>query len=119
MHSAAWTRNTLLPEATDKIYSALRPSFEYLAALQARMEERRFFGSDRLYLEVKAARDTMQLLCFADVRRVLLSPIPANSFLALRHCLSALQSSPMNDLHAIACHNFYPRTDAEKPADQK
>jgi hypothetical protein len=72
----------ITPEAADKIYGQLRPSFEYLAALQARMEERRFFGSDRLYLEVKAARDTMQLLC--------------------------------NDLHAIACHNFYPRIEPKK-----
>ena len=71
----------ITPEAAEKMYAALRPSFDYLAALQARMEERKFFGSDRLYLEVKAARDTMQLLC--------------------------------NDLHRLACHNYFPKGDGE------
>ena len=41
----------------------LRPAFTYLVKLQRRMEERGFDGNDRLYLEVKATRDDMQLLC--------------------------------------------------------
>lgn len=53
----------LAPEAAEKMYIALRPAFEYLVALQHRMEERQFAYTDRLYLEVKAARDNMQLLC--------------------------------------------------------
>lgn len=53
----------LTPLQALKLYERLRPSFEYLAQVQKRMEERGFHSSDRLYLEVKAARDVMQLLC--------------------------------------------------------
>jgi hypothetical protein len=35
----------------------------YLIDLQTHMEQRQFDADDRLYLEVKAARYSMQLLC--------------------------------------------------------
>ena len=53
----------LTPSQAEKMYVKLRPAFEYLAALQTRMDERQWERGDRLYLEIKAARDTMQLLC--------------------------------------------------------
>ena len=52
----------LTPSQAEKIYKSLRPAFGYLAALQARMEAREWDRNDRLYLEVKTARDAMQLL---------------------------------------------------------
>jgi hypothetical protein len=52
----------LTPSQAEKIYKSLRPSFAYLASLQSRMEARGWDQNDRLYLEVKRARDAMQLL---------------------------------------------------------
>lgn len=46
-----------------QVYERLRPAFDYLVRLQRRMEQRGFDGNDRLYLEVKATRHDLQLLC--------------------------------------------------------
>jgi hypothetical protein len=54
----------------DIIYKRLRPAFDYLAALQRRMEEVGWEPTDRLYLEVKTARDAVQLLSM-DVHRIM------------------------------------------------
>jgi hypothetical protein len=37
----------------------MRSAFEYVAAVQKRMESQKWPGNDRLYLEVKTARDAM------------------------------------------------------------
>ena len=52
----------LTPSQAQKIYMSLRQAFAYLASLQNRMEPRGWDQNDRLYLEVKTARDAMQLL---------------------------------------------------------
>jgi len=57
MHSGDLTR-----EQAEKLHERLRPMFNYLSDLQARMDERGFSPADRLYQEVQAARSTMQLL---------------------------------------------------------
>jgi hypothetical protein len=53
----------LTPSQAETLYKELRPAFSYLAKLQARMEAQQFPPDDRLYLEVKTARNAMQLLC--------------------------------------------------------
>jgi hypothetical protein len=53
----------LEPWQANKLYLELRPAFHYLAKVQARMESQKFPADDRLYLEVKTARNAMQLLC--------------------------------------------------------
>jgi hypothetical protein len=58
----------LSPQHCDLLYQRLRPAFEYLAALQSRMEECGFQRGDRLYLEVVTARNAMQLLV-SDLHR--------------------------------------------------
>jgi len=57
----------------DEIYKRLRPASDYLAALERRMAERQFGADDRLFLEVRAARYAMQLLC-KDLHRILCGP---------------------------------------------
>lgn len=52
----------ITPLQAQELYERLRPAFRYLAKLQRRMEKRGFDANDWLYLEVKATRDTMQLL---------------------------------------------------------
>jgi hypothetical protein len=47
--------------------------FSYLVDLQTRMEQRQFEADDRLFLEVKAARDAIQLLC-KDLHRLVCGP---------------------------------------------
>ena len=53
----------LSPQHCSLLYDKLRPTFEYLAKLQGRMEETGWHRGDRLYLEVVTARNAMQLLC--------------------------------------------------------
>ena len=52
----------ITPLQAGKVYDRLRPMFHYLAELQERMEQRQFYGDDRLYLEVRTARYALQLL---------------------------------------------------------
>ncbi len=59
---AGMNADDLTPSQAEKIYKSLRPAFGYLASLQNRMEARGWDQNDRLYLEVKTARDAMQLL---------------------------------------------------------
>jgi hypothetical protein len=63
----------LTSSQADEIYKRLRPASAYLAALERRMAERQFDGDDRLYLEVRAARCAMQLLC-KDLHRIVCGP---------------------------------------------
>ena len=63
----------LTTEQADELYQRLRPMFSYLVNLQSRMEQRQFDADDRLYLEVKAARYALQLLC-DDVHRIVCGP---------------------------------------------
>ena len=63
----------LTTKQADELYQRLRPMFSYLVDLQTRMEQRQFDADDRLYLEVKAARYAMQLLC-KDVHRIVCGP---------------------------------------------
>jgi hypothetical protein len=60
----------LTPLQAELIYKQLRPMFNYLAKLRARMEAQQFPGNDRLYLEVKTARNAVQLLT-QDVHAIL------------------------------------------------
>jgi len=53
----------------DEIYKRLRPACSYLAALEQRMIDRQFGVDDRLFLEVRAARYSTQLLC-KDLHRI-------------------------------------------------
>jgi hypothetical protein len=46
-----------------EIYTRLRDASNYLAALERRMAERQFAADDRRYLEVRAARYSLQVLC--------------------------------------------------------
>ena len=59
---AGMNADDLTPSQAEKIYKSLRQSFAYLASLQNCMEARGWDQNDRLYLEVKTARDAMQLL---------------------------------------------------------
>ena len=52
----------LTPAQAQVLYARLRPSFEYLAQLQRRMEDVGWDRGDRLYLEVVTARHSLQLL---------------------------------------------------------
>jgi hypothetical protein len=63
----------LTPTQAAKLHKRIRPMFEYLAAMQKRMDERQFYGDDRLYLEVRAARYAMQLLT-KDLHRLACGP---------------------------------------------
>ena len=63
----------LTSSQANALYVRLRPQFEYLASLEKRMAERKFNPDDRLYLEVKAARYAMQLLC-KDLHRIACGP---------------------------------------------
>jgi hypothetical protein len=60
----------ITPSQADALYKELRTAFHYLAKLQSRMEQQQFPPDDRLYLEVKTARNAMQLLC-KDVHAIL------------------------------------------------
>jgi hypothetical protein len=55
------------------MYEKIRPMLHYLASLERRMEERQFYADDRLYLEVKTARNAMQLLA-KDLHRIACGP---------------------------------------------
>jgi hypothetical protein len=52
----------LTPTQAAKLHKRIRPMFDYLAAMQKRMDDRQFYRDDRLYLEVKAAHYALQLL---------------------------------------------------------
>ena len=51
----------LTTSEVSELHERLRLMFHYLASLQKRMEERQFYGDDRLYLEVRTARYALQL----------------------------------------------------------
>jgi len=63
----------LTSSQADELHKRIRPMLDYLASLQRRMEERQFYGDDRLYLEVKAARYAVQLLV-KDLHRLTCGP---------------------------------------------
>ena len=63
----------LTASQASEIYQRLRSASDYLAALERRMAERQFQADDRLYLEVRAARYAMQLLC-KDLHRLACGP---------------------------------------------
>jgi hypothetical protein len=52
----------MTPTQAEKTYRWIRPAFEMLAALQGRLEALGCDPNDRVFLEIKTARDAMQLL---------------------------------------------------------
>jgi len=73
-HRVIWcTESDLTSSQVAELHKRIRPMLHYLAALERRMVERQFSGDDRLYLEVKTARNAVQLLV-KDLHRLSCGP---------------------------------------------